>query len=1140
MTTYARLTIRLRRRFALLVFLALSLCHPDAVFAQTAAVTGLVTDPDGLVVPGVTVTITNAGTSVARTAVTNEAGYYTVALLTQGTYNAQVELPGFRPVQQTNLRLNDAQILRLDIRLELGGSAETISVTASRPALDRETTAQSSVITAQKVVDMPLNGRNIMALAGLVAGVRPVSASALTLSAFGENQIAISGGSPSVNNVMVDGIAAENHTSGGMMVPLSPDATEEFRIVTRGAPAEYGRTGGGIINTISKSGTNRFSGSGWEFFRNQDLNWNDYFSERNGIDKVPFRFNQYGATIGGPVIRGRTFFFANWEGVRQSTGTRAFFTVPTELQRRGDFSQTFDASGRMIVIYDPLTTRPDPNNPGRFIRDAFPGNVIPANRLNAVSQRVIASYPQPNSPGNANTAQNNFIGTGSQVIEKDLLGLRLDHYFTPSRRLFARYTTDQTFIANPEYFGGGAADPGGSDSDYPRGSWVASYSDTPASRLFVEARAGRNTFAIERTPRSLGFDVTQIGLPGAINDLVQLPSYPRFDIADASSIGMNQGDPAGQTNRAYTAAGSATLLAGSHTLKAGGEYRRYEWDSVQGDGTFGFTFSRAFTNGPDPNAAATSGYGLASFLLGTPASGVIHRHPLPAYRTNFVGLFAQDDWKVSPRLTLNLGVRWEYEAPTTDQNDAVANFDPTATTTLNGVSLTGGLVYPGTNGLSRGTREPEWGNIAPRAGFAYQLRDSTVVRGSYGLFYLPTTGVYVRVSGTGFASQTAYVASADGGLTPAGSLDNPFPQGIVQPSGSALGLATGLGTNILGDARGLERGRSQQWDIDVQQQIGANWALVAAYLGNRGRNLPATFNYNYLPASALELGAALQQQVPNPFFGLITNGALAAPTVPRASLLTAYPQFTGVSGLANWAESDYHAATLRLERRMDKGLALLASYTGSRLLDNNLGNGSNGFSEAGSNAVQNWGDLAAERAVSTSNQPHRLVVSGSYILPFGRSGPALYRALAGGWQVNAVAQIVSGNVIGVTANAPAFGGNRPNLTGESPSLDDPTADMWLNRAAFANIPAFTFGDAPRNLKDTRTEALRNLDLSVFKDARFGRNVRAQLRLEVFNLTNTTTLGNPVTNINAANFGQITTLRAGTAPRRIQLGAKLYF
>lgn len=1131
-----------RRRYAAgLLFLVLSLCFPRSAAAQTASVTGLVTDPSELAVPGASVSVTNIGTGVVRTTVTNEQGYYTVGLLNQGAYAVQVELAGFRPVLQSNLQLSDAQVLRLDVKLEVGGAQETVSVTATaRPALDTETTAQSTIITAQRIVDTPLIGRNIMGLAALIPGVRPLGASGLTLSAFGENQISISDGSPSVNNVMVDGIAAENHTSGGIQVSLSPDATEEFRVVTRGAPAEYGRTGGGIINTISKSGTNRFSGSAWEFFRDDALASNDFFSIRSNAEKAPFRFNQYGAAMGGPVLREKTFFFANWEGVRQSTGTRSFFTVPTELQRRGDFSQTFDASGRLLVIYDPLTTRPDPNNPGRFIRDAFPGNVIPQGRLNPVAQAVTSSYPLPNNPGTANTGTNNFLGTGTSNLEKDLFGVRIDHYITPSRRVFGRYTTDKSYVINPTYFGGGPSDPGGSNSHYPRSSWVLNYSDAPGTNLLVEARVGRNTFGIDRTPRALGYDITGIGLPPAINDLVQIPTYPLFSIADVSAIGMTQGDPASQTNRSWTAAGSATWLAGPHTFKTGAELRRYEWDSVQGDGTFSFNFSRGFTNGPDPNAAATAGSGFASFLLGNPSGGVIHRHPLPAYRTNFVGAYVQDDWKVSPKLTLNLGLRWEYEAPTTDQNDALSNFDPTATTTVGGIPLTGGLIYPGTNGLSRGTRDPEWGNVGPRAGFAYQLRSGTVVRGSYGLFYLPTTGVYIRLAGTGFASQTAYVPSIDGGLTPNGSLSDPFPQGIVEPSGSARGLTTGLGTDIIGDLRSLARGTSQQWDVDVQQQLPGNWVAVAGYLGNRGRNLAAARTFDYLPESALASGSALQELVPNPYAGIIASGPLSQPMVPRSMLLTTYPQFTNATGLANWASSDYHAATVRVERRVNRGLSMLVAYTYSRLMDNNLGNGSNNFSESGSNAVQNWDDLDAERAVSTGNQPHRLVISGGYALPFGRSGPALYRGLAGGWQVNAIAQFVSGNVIAVTANAPALGGSRPNLTGENPSLDNPTVDRWLNRDAFTNIPAFTFGNAPRNLPDTRTQALRNLDLSFFKDVSLPANTRLQLRAEIYNLMNTTTLGNPVSNINAANFGAITTQRSGTAPRRIQFGVKFLF
>jgi outer membrane receptor protein involved in Fe transport len=1130
-----------RRRAIVCCFFLCFLLSARGAQAQTASMTGLVTDPDGLVVPGASVSVTSTDRGVVRSTATNDQGYYTVGLLSQGSYTLQVTVDGFKSRTQANLHLDDGQVLRMDVRLEIGSNTETVSVTGARPAVETETSSQSTVIAAQRVRDMPLNGRNPMALAALVPGVRPIGGfGGLSNSAYGDNRISISGGSPSSNNVMVDGTAAENHTSGGLQVPLSPDATEEVRIITRNAAAEFGRTGGGIINIISKSGGNAFRGGAWEFLRDRGLSANDFFSNRTGKDKVPFKFNQYGATFGGPLVHDRTFFFANWEGVRQRTGTRQFFTVPTALQRQGDFSQTFDASGRLIVIYDPLTTRPDPARPGRYIRDPFPGNVIPRDRLNSVALNVGSYYPEPNTQGAANTGANNYQGYGNQEINKDLIGLRIDHYFTPSRRLFGRHTTDNTENVYPLFFGGNVADPSGAPAKYPRSSTVINYSDAPRANLLIEARAGLNRFGIDRIPRSLGFDVTALGLPAALNTQTQFMSFPYFTMSDISPIGQNQGDPSAQRNNSYTAAASATWITGGHTIKAGGELRAYQWNSVQGDGVFRINVTRGFTTGPDPNTAGSTGYGYASFLLGNPESGTVYRYNNPTYTTKNVGLFVQDDWKVSPRLTLNLGLRWEHEGPTTDRHDAISNFDPSATTTANGLTLTGGMIYPGVDGLSRGNRETSWTDFGPRAGLAYQLRPGTVVRSAYGLFYLPTTGVFVRLGSTGFATQTSYIASTDGGLTPAGTLSNPYPQGILQPTGSALGALTGIGTNVNGNLRSLNRGYSQQWDVDIQQPLAGSWVLVLGYMGNLGRDLPAARNFHYLPASALAQGSALQQQAPNPYASLVSVGALAQPTVPLATLLYNYPQFTAVTGLDNFASSTYHGATVRLERRFSGGLSLLTSYTFSKLLDTNLGNGDNGFSDSGSNTVQNWENLAAEKALSTSDQPHRLVVSGSYALPFGRSGNRLYTAIAGGWQLNAIATFLSGNVIAVTANAPAYGGSRPNVTGEDPSVDNPTVDKWLNRAAFTNIAAFTYGDAPRNLPHTRTQPLKNVDASLFKTVRFTEACTLQFRLEAFNLTNTTTFGTPVGNINDASFGMITSLRTNTAPRQIQLGVKLSF
>ncbi|MBC7926433.1 MAG: carboxypeptidase regulatory-like domain-containing protein [Bryobacteraceae bacterium] len=1121
---------------ARVAFLILCLTLPGV--AQTTEITGRVTDSSQAVLVGVPVTARNTETGLSRVVKTNESGYYSVPLLPRGKYSVSLEMAGFRPETREQLELNDGQSLRIDFELIPGAVEEAITVRAEALQMQSETPALNTVITNQRILDLPLNGRNPLALATLAPGVRPIgSFGGLVLSAFGGARVSIGGGSPSTNNVMVDGVAAEQWTSGGPQVVLSTDATEEFRIVTRLASAEYGRTGGGIISFVSKNGTNEFHGSLFEFVRNKVFNANDFFSNTNNQTRTPFVFNQFGATVGGPIIPRKTFFCFNWEKVAQRTLARTLRTLPTQLQRQGDFSQTFDSSGRLIAIYDPLTTRLDPANPGRRIRTAFPGNVIPPNRLNAVAQAVQTYYPQPNATGERFTGVNNFRGEASSPTDKDIYGIRIDHNFTDSRRSFARYTNDNTCVPIANYYDN-IAEAGGSDACYPRFSGVVTYTEALRPTLLLDLRGGINSFAIDRTPRSFGFDVTEINLPAAINDYGQTRRFPFFNIGDVAQVGGNEGDLSGQVSYTTTWAGSLTWIKGRHTVKTGAENRIYQWNSKQGTGIFRFDFDRNFTNGPDPSSATVNGFGYASFLLGYPASSVIYRYSNPTYVQKHYGIYLQDDWKATPRLTLNLGLRWEYEGGVTDRFNAISNFDPNSQTTVQGVNLRGGLVFPGTGGLSRGHREPSLTDFGPRAGASYQITKKTVVRAGYGIFHLPTTGIFVNLGSTGFGSATPYIATIDG-FIPAGSLSNPYPDGIILPSGSRNGTLTGLGQAIGGNQRGLKRGYSQQWSASVQQQLPGGWLVETAYLGNRGVSLPANRSFNYLPEAALALGPGLQQVVPNPYQGIITAGPLANAQVTRATLSNAYPQFSSVTGLDNWADSIYHAGSVRVEKRFSGGLSMLASWTWSKLIDNNVGNGSNDFNSGGSNSVQNWDNLRAERALSTSDVPHYLSVAGSYALPFGKSGHPLYRRLAAGWQVNGFFTAASGNVISVTANAPAFGGNRPNVTGD-PTPANQSIDNWLNRAAFTNIPAFTYGNAPRNLPRTRTDALFSLDSSVSRSFDFNERVRMQFRAEAFNTFNRATFGTPGTNINAQNFGLVRTLREGTGPRQLQLALKLYF
>lgn len=808
------------------------------------------------------------------------------------------------------------------------------------------------------------------------------------------------------------------------------------------------------------------------------------------------------------------------------------------LQRQGNFSQTLTASGSLIRIYDPYSTRTDPNNPARRIRDPFPNNIIPPNRIHPVTQAVLKYIPSPNIPGAPLTEANNFFGQGSSPVDKNVLGIKVDHNFSPAKRLSGRFTYDMTRRDAANIYGN-IAETNTRGSDFPRRSVAVNYTDTIRPDLLLEARAGMNRYTVFRVPLSYGFDVTELGLPAYLRAQMQYPLFPRFNLTGLSPIGGVQTDLIRQAHEAWSAAGAFTKIQGGHLIKFGAEQRVYRYNNSQGGPVLDFTFAPTFTRGPDPNvASATAGYGLATFLLGTPSAGQARRWTTVTYTATNFGAFIQDDWKVSPKLTLNLGLRWEFEGAITDRFNAISNFDPSVETSVGGLALKGGLVFPGAGGLSRGARNNSFNDFGPRVGFAYQLLPKTVFRGGFGIFYLPGTGTFVQLGRTGFDLLTTMVTSVDGGFTPYNTLTSPFPEGIQAPPGSSQGRLTGLGTSIAGNSRRMRSGYSEQWNANVQRHLPGGWLLEVGYLGNHGVSMPANHVFAYLPSAHLSLGAQLQELVPNPFPGLINVGPLSTPTVTRATLLRKYPQFTAASGLDSWANSIYHAMTVRLEKRMSRGLAVLLAYTYSKLLDDNLGNGLNdNFSEGGSNSVQNWDNLRAERAISTSDLPMRLVVSPSWELPFGKSGNAVYRYLAGGWQVHSILTLESGDPIAITAPAPAFGGNRPNVVGE-PNLANPSIDRWFNTDAFAVIPPFTFGNAPRNLPRTRTDGLFNWDFSVMKNIRVREKVRLQFRAEFFNFTNTPTFEQPGTNLTAPDFGVVSS--TVSAPRQIQFGLKLYF
>ncbi len=1146
MKTYLHSFARLALWSALLLVGALS------AFAQNAQLTGRITDPTGSVVAGVSVTLANTDTGISRTATTNGEGYFTVPLLSRGNYEIKLSANGFKPVARSGVTLDEGQLLRLDFKLEVGTTQETIQITSEAPLLETGSATTSTVIENRKIVDLPLNGRNPLVLSALVPGVRPVGQfGGLPVSSFINTQTSIGGGGANTNNFMVDGTAAENFPSNGLITFPSVDATEEFRIITRNPSAEYGRTGGGVINIISKAGTNDFHGSAWEFYRGKALNANSWLNNKSKVPRSPLVQNQYGFTFGGPVWlpkvydgHKRTFFFFNFEQAKQRSLASTNRIVPTAEQRAGDFRNVKDATGNVFAIYDPATTRPDPNKPGSFIRDQISCNgvlnVICANRISSVAKAVLDYYPQPTDAA-ARAGTVNFVGVASSGLNVNGYGLRIDHNFTPERKIFGRWTFNDTTSFVPNFYNN-IAEIQNSDLVFKRRSAVIGYTDALSANLLVDARVGFNRYNPIRTTRSFGFDLAKLNLPSALNNQVQFRLFPRFNISDVTVIGADQGDNLIQANDAYTAAGSVTYLRGAHTFKTGIEERFYRGNNSQANNVISFNFDRSFTRGSDPNTSAQNvGNGLATFLLGATTGGDARRFPATTYTNKSFGTFIQDDWKVSPKLTLNLGLRWEIESTVTDRFNAISNFDPKLPVKLGSLNLQGGLVYPGVDSVNRGHREQAYANFGPRLGFAYQFNPKTVVRGGYGYYYLPTTGNFTRLGRTGFEITTQIVTSLDGGITPTGTLTNPFPNGILQPPGSSQGGLTGLGTPIEGNERTTRRGVSYQWNLNVQRELPGNLLVEVGYIGNRGLYLPATFSFDILPQTNLGLGSQLQQQVANPYFGLLPASlALGRATVSRSELLSTYPQFAGVTGLGDWASSVYHAGTLKVEKRFSKGLSLLTAYTWSKLIDSNDGSGvfsQGNFTAGGNNTVQNWENLRAERAVSANHLPQRLVVTTLWELPFGKAGNGLYRRLVGGWQVNNIVAWQSGNPIAVSQNTPAFGGFRPNLIG-NPKPQNQSLDVWLDKAAFQAAPAFTFGNAPRNLPSLRTDDNFNWDFSVLKKVQIVEKVKVEFRAEFFNFTNHPVFAAPSSNISAADFGRVT--NTINSPRQIQFGLKLVF
>jgi outer membrane receptor protein involved in Fe transport len=1120
----------------------------------TGSIVGTATDKQAAAVSGAQVKVINPSTGLVRTSRTDAEGVYRFLLLPAGTYTLEATNAGFKAFRREGIVVEADRSLSIPVTFELGAVTEVIEVRAGAELLEPNTSSLGTVMESRKVTELPLNGRNPMGLANLVPTVKGIGYfGGQVLSSWRLAGISIGGGPPLSNGFSVDGIAAEKMFTSGTQTFPTVDSTQEFKIVTNAMSAEFGRTAGGVVSVVTKSGSNELHGGLFEFLRNDNLNANEFFANRARRARPTLAYNQFGGSLGGPIKRDKLFFFGNYEAFFERRTSTTILNSPTTEQRSGDFSDTRTATGQLIAIFDPTTTVSDPANPGRSVRSAFPGNRIPASRITRPGAGILAAYPQPNLPGLANTRAQNLFLVGPGPIDRHTITGKIDWNISVNRRLAGRYTWDDLNWKFPKLFNT-PAEADGRSVLIPRNSMSLNYTDTLSPTLLLDAKAGFNRENEHFFTPSEGFDITSIGFPESFKRATYIgrgAETGRFPRTTVSDLGPVFGAIASRGNPSVTQLASAniTKLTSRHTFKTGFEYRFYGRNDYGRECSVGcYTFNRGFTQGPDPLVASpTSGYSVASLLLGTPASANTTLRIDSSASLRYYGMFFQDDWKVTPKLTLNLGLRWDYEGPITDRYNVLSNFDPSIESPLRvpGLNLRGGLTYPGVGGSDRGVTERQFTGYQPRFGFAYQLRPKTVVRGGFGIIFIPTTPVG-DVAKTGFLQDTLMNVSQDGGNTPRDTLTNPYPDGLIQPTGNRLGASTGIGNVIDGQIRGVRRGYSEQWNFTVQHQPWNNWLVEAAWIGNHAvRAMGTARALNFPSEQTLSLGTALNQAVTNPFRGLIPTGTLSGATITRLQSMLPYPQYIGVTGVNGGyffhLNSIYHAAAFKLEKRFSQGVTLIGAYTISKLIDDGTGAGAIRPGGVASTAIQNWNNLRGERSKSVQDLPQRLVLTSLYELPFFNNGSRLSKALLGGWQVNGIMTIESGTPIALSAPGINGIGNRPNVRpGTSYKMDSPSIDRWFNPQAFEAPAPYSFGNVGRTLPDLHADGLFSIDFSLFKRFAISEKMKLEFRTEAFNLTNTPTFETPDRSVTSQTFGVVTATAFSPKPREVQFGLRLIF
>jgi hypothetical protein len=1113
------------------------------LFAQSfnGGVRGTVSDVQSGAIAEVKVSLVNGATGETRTALTNGSGGYDFTAIQPATYSVVAEHPGFKRFERKNVVVGTQQFITIDVKLEVGAVSDSVMVTEEVPLVEASNASQGQVLDNQKLVDLPNLGRNPFMLSKLAANVIPVGNPAYNRmeDQSGSSSISIAGGPVRGNNYLLDGVPITDAVNRAIIIP-SLEAVQEVKIQANTYDAEMARTGGGMFNTLMKSGTNDYHGSLYGHLRQTSWDANNFFNNAGGIPIANQPNKTWGASFGGPVRipkvyngRNKTFFWVAFEHYDDTQSDSTVYAAPTALEKQGNFSAS------SVIIYDPIAPLQANGS-----RTPFPGNIIPSTRLNSAGSAIAATYQNPAFAPSKYGASDLPVTTTLPARAAQMTG-KLDQDVTRWWRASISYLRYYSLEPGDTYFGNISA-PQQWRLERRVDTTQVNSIFTISPTTIAAVRYGFNRFPNRTYDSSQGIDLTKIGFSSTYANQIPLSrvQFPYTALSNLYTLG-DSGDDSFYVHASRNFSASLDKYIGKHALKVGFDYRRIKAagnDYVTGAGSWSYTGIFTASNN---TSTGTGGADLADLLLGYPASGSLTDSVKLTDYADYYGLYVQDNFRLNSKITINYGLRWERELGLKELNNGlVTNFNTKATNPI-GAGVTGivplGVVqYAGVNSAPTSVGNPYTNKWGPRAGIAYQLNNKTVIRGGYGIFWAPQFAIGSPLATPGYSASTSYIASTDGNLTPAGILSNPFPGGIIKPTGNTLGPLSGIGQSISMVSPSGRSPEVQQYSLDIQRELPFGIAIELGYVGSHTTHLTissGSININALNPTLLSMGSALNASVPNPYYGHGGTGIIGTANVARYQLLLPFSAFGSVSQIYNdYNHARYDSAIIKAQKRFSRGLTFLSTLTYSRNSDASSGGIGNGtLNSGGSSGPQNPYNPLAEYSRSNFDTPLRFSSSFTYDLPFGKgkmfantSSRALDYAI-GGWTLNGVSVFQSGfplQVVDTKNFNSSFGYavQRPNATGISPvtsgSLESRLGGYY-NPAAFSTAPQYTFGNVSRTLP-YRGPGQVNWDVSLFKTVNIKERVKAQFRLEALNAMNTPLFAAPNGSFGSANFGKITT------------------